>query len=110
MKLATRMAVLSRFSAGLQGCASPLALIHAVMAYDQTMTEIQSKQLLLSIARAHRRQPLHFTVESNIAASLNIQFDAGATPALIGGSGSLRIKLNDDAENGAMNDVGPIGF
>lgn len=74
---------------GLQGCMSPLALDHAVMAYDQTTTEIQSKQLLLNIARAHQHQPLHFTGVSNIAATFNFQFNAGATPALTGESGSL---------------------
>lgn len=71
------------------GCFSPLALDHAVMAYDQTTTEIQSKQLLLNIARAHQHQPLHFTGVSNIAATFNFQFNAGATPAMTGDSGGL---------------------
>lgn len=73
----------------LQACLSPIALDHAVMAYDQTATEIQSKQLLLNIARAHQHQPLHFTGVSNIAATFNFQFNAGATPALTGEMGSL---------------------
>ncbi|MGY6277930.1 hypothetical protein [Methylomonas sp. MgM2] len=72
-----------------QGCVSPIALDYAVMAYDQTTTEIQSKQLLLNIARAHQHQPLHFTGVSNIAATFNFQFNAGATPAFTGESGSL---------------------
>jgi hypothetical protein len=73
----------------LQACFSPIALDHAVMAYDQTATEIQSKQLLLNIARAHQHQPLHFTGVSNIAATFNFQFNAGATPALTGEAGAL---------------------
>ncbi|MBS4050892.1 MAG: hypothetical protein KGZ69_06780 [Methylomonas sp.] len=89
MKLIARIAIGSLLAAGLQGCISPLALDHAVMAYDQTTTEIQSKQLLLNIARAHRHQPLHFTGVSNIAATFNFQFNAGATPAMTGESGSL---------------------
>lgn len=73
----------------LQGCIAPIALNHAVMAYNQTTSDIQSQQLLLNIARAHRHHPLHFTGISNIAATFNFQFNAGATPALTGTTGSL---------------------
>lgn len=72
-----------------QGCVSPIALDHTVIAYDQTITEIQSRQLLLNIARAHQHQPVHFTGVSNIAATFNFQFNAGATPAFTGQTGSL---------------------
>ncbi|WP_174626946.1 hypothetical protein [Candidatus Methylobacter favarea] len=74
---------------GLQGCFSPIALDRAVIAYDKATTDILSKQLLLNIARAHQHQPMHFTGVSNIAATFNFQFNAGATPALTGESGSL---------------------
>ena len=74
---------------GLQGCLSPLALDHAVIAYDKATTDILGKQLLLNIGRAHQHQPIHFTGVSNIAATFNFQFSAGATPALTGESGSL---------------------
>ncbi len=74
---------------GLQGCFSPIALDRAVIEYDKTTTEILSKQLLLNIARAHQHQPLHFTGVSNIAATFNFQFNAGATPAFTGENGSL---------------------
>lgn len=74
---------------GLQGCFSPVALDYAVIAYDKTTTEILSKQLLLNIARAHQHQPMHFTGVSNIAATFNFQFNAGATPAFTGETGSL---------------------
>lgn len=74
---------------GLQGCFSPMALDRAVIEYDKTTTDILSKQLLLNIARSHQHQPLHFTGVSNIAATFNFQFNAGATPAFTGETGSL---------------------
>lgn len=73
----------------LQGCFSPMALDHAVIEYDKTTTDILSKQLLLNIARSHQHQPLHFTGVANIAATFNFQFNAGATPAFTGETGSL---------------------
>ncbi len=74
---------------GLQGCFSPIVLDRAVIEYDQVTTDILSKQLLLNIARSHQHQPLHFTGISNIAATFNFQFNAGATPAFTGESGSV---------------------
>jgi len=74
---------------GLQGCFSPLALDRAVIEYDKATTDILSKQLLLNIGRAHQHQPMHFTGVSNIAATFNFQFNAGATPAFTGENGSL---------------------
>ena len=73
----------------LQGCLSPMALDHAVIEYDKTTSDILSKLLLLNIARSHQHQPMHFTGVSNIAATFNFQFNAGATPALTGENGSL---------------------
>lgn len=73
----------------LQGCVSPLALDRAVIAYDQATSDILSELLLRNIARAHQHQPLHFTGVSNIAATFNFQFNAGATPALTGTQGYL---------------------
>lgn len=73
----------------LQGCLSPMALDHAVIEYDKATMNILSEQLLLNIARSHQHQPLHFTGVSNIAATFNFQFSAGATPATTGESGSL---------------------
>lgn len=74
---------------GLQGCFSPMALDRAVIEYDKATTAILSKQLLLNIARSHQHQPMHFTGVSNIAATFNFQFNAGATPAFTGETGSL---------------------
>jgi hypothetical protein len=78
---------------GLQGCFSPMALDRAVIEYDKTTTDILSKLILLNIARSHQHQPLHFTGVSSIAATFNFQFNAGATPALTGESGSLLTPL-----------------
>jgi hypothetical protein len=74
---------------GLQGCLSPMALDYAVIEYDKTTTDILSKLILLNIARSHQHQPMHFTGVSNIAATFNFQFNAGATPALTGENGTL---------------------
>jgi hypothetical protein len=74
---------------GLQGCFSPMALDHAVIEYDRTTTDILSKLILLNIARSHQHQPMHFTGVSNIAATFNFQFNAGATPAFTGENGSV---------------------
>jgi hypothetical protein len=55
-----------------------------VIAYDDAITEAQSKQLLVNIARAQHHQPIHFTGVSNIAATFNFGLTAGITPALAG--------------------------
>lgn len=68
----------------LSGCLSPISLTRAVIAYDDAITESQSKQLLVNIARAQHHQPIHFTGVSNVAATFDFRFAAGATPALTG--------------------------
>ena len=68
----------------LSGCLSPVSLTRAVVAYDDAITDAQSKQLLINIARAQHHQPIHFTGVSNIAATFDFRFTAGATPALTG--------------------------
>jgi hypothetical protein len=68
----------------LAGCLSPVTLNRAVIAYDDAITESQSKQLLINIARAQHHQPIHFTGVSNVAATFDFRFTAGATPALTG--------------------------
>lgn len=62
------------------------------MAYDALATDAACRQLLLNIARARWDEPLHFTALSNIAATYNLQLNAGATPPLggvDGGAGNL---------------------
>jgi hypothetical protein len=71
-------------SLAVTGCLSPITLTRAVTAYDEAVTDALSKQLLINIARAHQHQPIHFTGVSNIAATFDFRFSAGATPALTG--------------------------
>lgn len=80
-------------AANLSGCLAPTALDHAVLAYNEAATDIIDKQILLNIARAARHQPIHFTALSSIAATYNVTFNAGATPALTGNSGGLMMPV-----------------
>ncbi len=62
------------------------------MAYDAIATDALCRQLILNIARARHDEPLHFTALSSIAATFNLQLNAGATPPLggiDGGAGNL---------------------
>lgn len=68
----------------LSGFLSPITLNRAGIAYDDAITESHSKQLLINIARAQHHEPIHFTGVSNIAATFDFRFTAGATPALAG--------------------------
>jgi len=61
----------------LSGCLSPIALHRAVLEYDRTTAKVQSELLLLNIARAGRREPLHFTAVSSVAATFNFEVSAG---------------------------------
>ena len=61
------------------------------MNYDRTSTNILSRQLLLNIARARHRDPIHFTGIANIAATYNFQMNAGMGSALTGESGGLLV-------------------
>jgi hypothetical protein len=71
----------------LSGCVSPITLNRAVGAYDEAITSAASRQLLMNIARAHHRQPLHFSGVSNIAATYDFRFNAGGNP-IVGAIGS----------------------
>ena len=77
----------------LSGCVSPIALHRAVGAYDEAITSAASKQLLMNIARAHHHQPIHFTGVSNVAATFDFRFSAGATPALGGLAGQVLMPI-----------------
>ncbi|MBA3755442.1 MAG: hypothetical protein H0X02_04115, partial [Nitrosomonas sp.] len=91
----------------LAGCVSPIALNRAVIAYDEAVTDAVSQQLLINIARAHYRQPVHFTGVSNIAATFNFQANAGAMPAAGGlaGTSILPIFGGSVAENPTISIV-----
>lgn len=77
----------------LPGCLSPITLHHAVSAYDDAITSTISRQLLTNIARARHHQPIHFTGVSNVAATFDFRFSAGATPALGGLAGTTLMPL-----------------
>lgn len=77
----------------LSACVSPIALNRAVGAYDEAITSAASKQLLKNIARAHHHQPVHFTGVSNVAATFDFRFNAGATPALGGLAGAVLMPI-----------------
>ena len=64
----------------LSGCVSPIALHHAVLAYDRSVERVTGEQLLLNIIRAGFYQPLHFTKVSSIAATFDFRVSAGITP------------------------------
>lgn len=86
-------ALLLMLAAGLSGCLSPITLESAAMGYDQATADTVSRQLLLNIARARQHLPIHFTGVTNIAATFNFQFTAGATPALTGSAGSTMLPI-----------------
>jgi hypothetical protein len=97
------------FAALAAGCASPIALDHAVMAYDTTTADSVSKQLLLNIARARFNQPMHFTAISNIAATYRFSVSTGVVPALTGDRGALLLPiLGSAAEENPTISISPM--
>lgn len=88
-----RILILLSLAFGLSGCLSPTALDHVAMAYNQSVSDVVAKQLLLNIARASFNQPIYFSGISNIAATLHFQANAGATPALAGSSGGVLMPI-----------------
>ncbi len=73
------------------GCVSTIALDRAVVAYDTTVSENVSRQLLLNIARSRHDEPMHFTAISSIAATYSLSLNTGLGPALTGDRGALLI-------------------
>lgn len=93
----------------LGGCASNVALDHAVIAYDTTTANSISKQLLLNIARARHNQPMHFTAISNIAATYKFTVNAGISGAVTGDRGSLLVPLfGSSAEENPTVSISPM--
>ncbi|HMS82747.1 MAG TPA: hypothetical protein PKD12_03745 [Nitrospira sp.] len=64
----------------LVGCVSPTALHRAVVAYDQSVAQAISEELLLNIVRAAHHRPLHFTTVPSIAATFDFRATAGIIP------------------------------
>jgi hypothetical protein len=93
----------------ISGCASNIALDHAVIAYDTTTADSISKQLLLNIARARHNQPMHFTAISNIAATYKFTVNAGVGGAVTGERGSLLVPLiGSSAEENPTISISPM--
>lgn len=72
----------------LPGCFSAVSLNKVVVAYDEAVTDALSKQLLVNIARARHRQPVHFTGVSNVAATFDFRVTGGITPVITGSVGT----------------------
>lgn len=64
----------------LVGCVSPTALHRAVVAYDQSIVQAISEELLLNIVRAAYHRPLHFTTVPSVAATFDFRATAGIIP------------------------------
>lgn len=93
----------------VSGCASNVALDHAVVAYDTTTANSISKQLLLNIARARHNQPMHFTAISNIAATYKFTVSAGVGGAVTGERGGLLVPLfGSSAEENPTVSISPM--
>jgi hypothetical protein len=94
---------------GLGGCASTVALDHALLAYDTTLTDAVSKQLLLNIARARYNEPMHFTTVSNVAATYKFSLGAGVSGALTGDRGGLVVpQIIGGAEENPTVSISPM--
>ncbi len=92
----------------IAGCVSPMALDHAVVAYDTSTAESMEKQLLLNIARSRHNQPIHFTAVSNIAATYRFNVTAGIAPAATGGSKLTVPTLGSTAEENPTISIAPM--
>ncbi len=81
----------------------------AVVVYDEAVTNAESEQLLINIARAQHHESIHFTRVSNIAATFDFRFSAGATPALTGDAGRALVPIfgGSVAENPTIS-IAPI--
>jgi hypothetical protein len=92
---------------GLSGCFSAVSLNKVVVAYDEAVTDALSKQLLVNIARAEHRQPMHFTGVSNVAATFDFRVSGGITPAFTGPAGTTLAPLGSGsvAENPTISIV-----
>jgi hypothetical protein len=108
-RLALAPLAVALLAAGVAGCASTIALDHAVMAYDTTTADSIAKQLLLNIARAHHNQPIHFTAISSIAATYKLSVNAGFGGALTGERGGLLVPVvGASAEENPTISIAPI--
>lgn len=66
------------------GCTGPKLLHKSLLDYDETISTLERKMLLINIARRHRNIPIHFTVTSSIAATFDYVKSAGFVGTLFG--------------------------
>jgi len=82
----------------MAGCTGPKLLHRSVLDYDETISTLERKMLLINIARRHRNIPIHFTVTSSIAATFNYRKSAGFV-----GTVFERASSGDGVSNYAFN-------
>lgn len=95
----------------LSGCIGPPVLERQVLGYDEVMTELDQKLLLLNIARVDDGRPVHFTATSSIAAT----FDWTATIGVSGERGfgsnasdTLNLNLGASASENPTFSIIPV--
>ncbi len=93
------------------GCVSPIALHRAVLAYDRTVSRVETELLLLNIARQRHFHPIHFTAISSIAATFDFQVSAGFGAVLADNPGtgsSATLTLGGSARESPTVTIIPI--
>ena len=80
----------------LAGCTGPKLLHRSVLDYDETISTLERKMLLINIARRHRNIPIHFTVTSSIAATFDYVRNVGFV-------GTIFERASGDANKFALN-------
>ncbi len=82
----------------LAGCTGPKLLHRSVLDYDETISTLERKMLLINIARRHRNIPIHFTVTSSIAATFDYRKSVGFVGKIF-----ERASSGDGVSNYALN-------
>lgn len=80
----------------MAGCTGPKLLHKSLLEYDETISTLERKMLLINIARRHRNIPIHFTVTSSIAATFDYERSAGLI-------GTIFERASGGANNYALN-------
>lgn len=84
----------------LSGCASPVALERALLGYDETLADIESRLLLVNLGRAERGLPVHFTTVASVAATFEfaVESEVGGNLDLDpAGAGALQARIGTRA-------------
>lgn len=92
MRLIRLLAV--AFSVFMFGCVGPPVLERQVLGYDEVMSTVSQKLLLLNIARILQGQPVHFTATSSIAATFDWTTSIGAGGTIAESTGTDLFNFN----------------